>query len=152
VRGEPTSDPSRSAGDALGAGDDGAVVVAPGAVAVTRLLRETGAIVVVVAGGSCGGDGVVSVADSWTCCTARLNVRRCWSPWINAVTPSVHATRNGLSTGNPPRGMERTTRSTSIGSAAKLRCALAIASDDVTGLCGRGGTDMGRLRKGEAAR
>jgi hypothetical protein len=136
VRGEPTSDPSKSAGD------DGAVVV------VARLLRETGAIVVVVAGGG-GGDGVV---DSWTCCTARLNVRRCWPAWTNAVTPSVHATRNGLSTGNPPRGMERTTRSTSIGSAAKLRCALAIASGDVTGLCGLGGTDVGRLRKGDAAR
>ena len=94
--------------------------------------------------------GATPAADGGcTCCTARLNVR-CRPSRTDTATPSVHAMRNGLLTISSPRGMERTTRSTSMGSAGGGATRGAVV---VMGLCGRGGgTDMGRLRKGEAER
>ena len=104
--------------------------------------------------------------DGWTCCTARLSVRRSLSR-TDAVTPSLHATENGFPVSIASRGMERTTRSTSTGSSttaaageAEPECAVGMALlwvPDVPapwpGLCDRGGgTDMGRLRKGEEER
>ena len=64
---------------------------------------------------------------------------------------------NGSSTRSASCGMERTTKSMSMGSASgKPRCAVVVvggwmpALAEVKGLCGRvGGIDIGRLRKGD---
>lgn len=96
----------------------------------------------------------VGLVSGWTCCTARVSVR-CWPSRTDADTPRVHATENGLLAWSSLRGMVSTTRSTSIGSTATDALAMVCpfpAAVDVTGLCGRDGTDEGRLRKGEEGR
>jgi len=90
----------------------------------------------------------VGPMGGWTCCTARVSVR-CWPSRTDADTPRVHATENGMLAWSSLRGTVRTTRSTSIGSTATDALAMGC---DVMGLCGRGGTDEGRLRKGEEGR
>jgi len=149
MRGDPTSGPSRSVGDDRGAMDDAM------AVATADARRELVAVAVAVplvavallgTGGAIFPD--VGPVGGWTCCTARVSVR-CWPSRTDADTPRVHTTENGLLTWSSLRGMVRTTRSTSIGSTTTDALAMVC---DVTGLCGRGGTDEGRLRKGEEGR
>jgi hypothetical protein len=148
MRGDPTSGPSMSVDDDRGAMDDAM------AVATADARRELVAVVVIplVAVMLLGtGDAIfpdVGPVGGWTCCTARVSVR-CWPSRTDADTPRVHVTENGLLGWSSLRGMVRTTRSTSIGSTATDALAMVC---DVTGLCGRGGTDEGRLRRGEEGR
>ena len=147
MRGDPTSGPSRSVDD----GDRGAMDDAM-AVATADARRELVAAAAVPlvdvewpgTGGAMFPD--VGLVGGWTCCTARVSVRR-WPSRTDADTPRVHATENGLLAWSPLGETARTTRSTSIGSTPT-----DALPADVTGLCGRGGTDEGRLRKGEEGR
>jgi len=145
MRGDATSGPSRSVDDDRGAIDDAMAVATADArrelVAAAAAGLPLVAIVWLGTGGAIFPD--VGLAGGWTCCTARVSVR-CWPSRTDADTPRVHATENGLLAWRSLRGMVRTTRSTSIGSTATDALAM--------GLCGRGGTDEGRLRKGEEGR
>jgi hypothetical protein len=149
-------DPPRAADGARGAMDDAmAVATADARRACVAAVAAVVVVVVVVpgTGGAVFPDGV-GLADGgcWTCCTAKVSVR-CWPSRTDAATARVHATENGLLAWSAARGMERTTRSTSTGSTAWYALAMALPSAaGVTGLCGRGGTDEGRLRKGEDGR
>lgn len=149
MRGDPTSGPSRSVDDGDRGAIDDAMAVAT-ADARRELVAAAAAAVPLVdvvwlgAGGAIFPD--VGLVGGWTCCTARVSVRR-WPSRTDADTPRVHATENGLLAWSSLRGMARTTRSTSIGSTST-----DALPTDVTGLCGRGGTDEGRLRKGEEGR
>jgi len=90
VRGDPTSDPSRSVNDDRGVGDD----VMAMATADARRVFVAGGVVVAVAAGGVVSD-VVGAVEGWTCCTARLIVR-CSPSRTDADTPRVQATENDL--------------------------------------------------------
>lgn len=158
--GDPTNGPSRSrsANGARGAGEDAmAEATADARREVVADVIIVGVVGVVGTGGGAVSGVVGDTEDGWTCCTARDSVR-CWPSRTEAVTPRVHATLNDLPTLSASRGMERTTRSTSTGSEAGAEpwceswMGLPSVADDVPGLWGRDGTDVGRLRKGEEER